>query len=237
MKPTLILLPGLMCDAIVWAPQVQALSAVANCVVPEYGTLNSLTAMAEHVLVTAPTQRFALAGHSMGGRVAFEVMRLAPERVERLALLDTGFHPMGQGVDGAAETDKRMALLALARRSGMRVMGQQWARPMVHPQYLETPLFDSILDMVERSSPAQFEAQIQALLARRDATPVMKDIHCPTLVLCGRDDAWSPPAQHERIHAAIAGSKLVVVDDCGHMSTMEQPLAVNAAFADWLESV
>ncbi|HOZ62909.1 MAG TPA: alpha/beta hydrolase, partial [Burkholderiaceae bacterium] len=100
MKPTLILLPGLMCDAIVWAPQVQALSAVANCVVPKYGTLNSLTAMAEHVLATAPTQRFALAGHSMGGRVAFEVMRLAPERAERLALLDTGFHPMGHGVDG-----------------------------------------------------------------------------------------------------------------------------------------
>jgi pimeloyl-ACP methyl ester carboxylesterase len=144
---------------------------------------------------------------------------------------------MGQAVDASAETDKRMAMLAQARRSGMRVMRQQWARPMVHPQYLETPLFDSILDMVERSSPAQFEAQIQALLARRDATLVMKTIQCPTLVLCGRDDAWSPPVQHERIHAAIEGSKLVVVDTCGHMSTMEQPQAVNAAFADWLESV
>jgi len=237
MKPTLLLLPGLMCDAIVWAPQVQALSHVANCIVPEFGTLNSLTAMAEHVLAMAPTPRFALAGHSMGGRVAFEVMRLAPERVERLALLDTGFHPMGQGVDGATETDKRMALLALARSQGMRVMGAQWARPMVHARYLDTPLFISILDMVERSSPAQFEAQIQALLGRRDAGPQMKDIHCPTLVLCGRDDAWSPPIQHERIHAAIAGSKLVVVDTCGHMSTMEQPQPVNAAFKDWLESV
>jgi pimeloyl-ACP methyl ester carboxylesterase len=233
--PTLMLLPGLMCDAAVWEPQVQALSGQANCLVPDWGHLASLTAMAEQVLATAPTQQFAMAGHSMGGRVAFEVMRLAPERVTRLALLDTGFHPVGAGVDGAAETAKRMALLALARASGMRAMAQQWAKGMVHPARLDTPLFESILDMVARSTPAKFEAQIQALLARRDATLSMAAITCPTLVLCGRDDAWSPPVQHERIHAAIAGSELVVIEVCGHMSTMERPEAVNASFASWLQ--
>jgi pimeloyl-ACP methyl ester carboxylesterase len=234
MKPTLMLLPGLLCDATVWAPQVHALGAMASCVVPAYGNLNSLAAMAAHVLATAPSERFSLAGHSMGGRVAFEVMRLAPERVERLALLDTGFQPLANGAPGAAEAAKRMALLSLAQREGMRAMGQQWAAPMVHPAQRDTPLFESILDMIERNPTERFEAQIQALLGRADAAPVMAEIACPTLVLCGQDDAWSPPEQHAQMHAQIAGSSLVVIPECGHMATMERPDAVTDAFTAWL---
>ncbi|MEO8122296.1 MAG: alpha/beta fold hydrolase, partial [Rhodoferax sp.] len=94
MKPTLMLLSGLMCDAAVWAPQCAALQAQAQCVVPDYGLRDSLAAMAQQVLAEAPTERFSLAGHSMGGRVALEVLRLAPQRVERLALLDTGTQPL-----------------------------------------------------------------------------------------------------------------------------------------------
>jgi pimeloyl-ACP methyl ester carboxylesterase len=234
MKPTLLLLPGLMCDAAVWAPQVQALSGTVHCVVPDYGLRDTLTAMAEHVLACAPDGRFSLAGHSMGGRVALEVLRLAPQRVERLALLDTGTHALAQGEDGERERAGRLALLSQARRQGMRTMGSQWARPMVHADQRDRPLFQSILDMLERSSADQFAAQINALLNRTDAGGLLPGITCPTLVLCGRDDAWSPPAQHETLHAAIPGAMLCILEQCGHMSTLEQAQAVNGAFAVWL---
>lgn len=232
MQGTLMLLPGLMCDAAVWEHQVAVLPA--RCVVPVWGLRNSLSDMALQVLQEAPTERFALAGHSMGGRVALEVMRLAPQRVERLALLDTGTHALADGEAGEKERAGRMTLLALARSRGMRALGEQWARGMVHPDQLDAPLFESILDMLERSSPDQFAAQIHALLNRPDAAPLLPGIECPTLVLCGRDDAWSPPPQHQAMHAAIAGSSLCLVDHCGHMSPMERPAEVSAAMADWL---
>jgi pimeloyl-ACP methyl ester carboxylesterase len=232
--PTLLLLPGLMCDASVWAPQVQALSGQAQCVVPDWGLTNSLTAMAQQVLDQAPTTQFALAGHSMGGRVALEVLRLAPERVSRVALMDTGTHPLAAGEAGEKERAGRMALLAQAQTQGMRPMGRQWLRGMVHPQVLETPLFESMLDMIERSSPAQFAAQIQALLGRPDAAPQLAAIQCPTLVLTGRQDLWSPPEQHERIARAIPGAELVIIEDSAHMVMLEQPQAVNAALKTWL---
>ena len=232
--PHLVLLPGLMCDAAVWQPQVDALRGQARCHVVDYGTRNSLRAMAEHVLATAPAPSFALAGHSMGGRVAFEVMRLAPERVTHLALLDTASHPLAEGDAGAAERAGRMELLALARTEGMRTMGRRWGVPMVHPDRVDTPVFDTMLDMIERCTPEIFEAQIQALLARPDAAPLLQTIRCPTLLLCGRDDQWSPPSRHEFMHRTVAGSTLVVVEHCGHMCTMEQPQPVTRALAAWL---
>lgn len=236
MKTPLVLLPGLMCDAAVWAAQVQALSPGAECHVPAYGQLDSLGAMADHVLATAPPGRFALAGHSMGGRIAFEVLRRAPQRVERLALLDTATHPLPDGEAGEAERAGRYRLLALSREHGMRAMAREWALGMVHPDRHGTPVFDAVLDMIERASPEIFEAQIRALLARPDAAPLLATIRCPTLVLCGRDDAWSPPARHAFMHERIAGSRLVVVEHCGHMSTMEQPDAVSEALQAWLET-
>jgi pimeloyl-ACP methyl ester carboxylesterase len=238
MSNTLLLLPGLMCDAAVWAPQVQALSGQARCEVVRYGLLDSLSAMAKHVLATAPTERFSLAGHSMGGRVALEVSRLAPERVERLALLDTGTHPLAPGEVGERERAGRMALLSQARRQGMRNMASLWARGMVHPDHRSTLVFESVLDMLERSSPEQFEAQINALLTRPDAAPLLPTITCPTLILCGREDTWSPPEQHAVMHAALptgaAPCELVIIEQCGHMCTMEQAPAVNEALARWL---
>ncbi|MFO6421120.1 alpha/beta fold hydrolase [Hylemonella sp. W303a] len=232
--PTLMLLPGLNCDAAVWAPQVAALKNQANCVVPAWGLRDSLTAMAEQALAEAPTERFALAGHSMGGRVALEVMRLAPQRVTHLALLDTGTHPLATGEAGEKEKAGRMALLKIAREQGMRTMAREWAKGMVHPDRIGSPLFEEVLDMFDRGSAAQYAAQINALLNRLDATPLLPKIQCPTLVLTGREDNWSGPAQHEAMAAAIAGATLVIVEHSGHMTTMEQPQAVNRAFAHWL---
>jgi len=231
---TLMLLPGLNCDAAVWAPQVAALQGWAHCVVPAWGLKDSLTAMAEQVLAEAPTERFSVAGHSMGGRVALEVMRLAPQRVERLALLSTGTHPLAAGEAGEKERAGRMTLLQIARTQGMRAMGQEWARGMVHADRISTPLFDEVLDMLARGSAEQYAAQINALLTRPDATPLLPHIQCPTLVLTGRQDSWSGPAQHEAMAAAIPGAQLVIVEHSGHMCTMEQPQAVNEALAAWL---
>lgn len=234
MATTLMLLPGLNCDAAVWAPQVAALKDQVNCVVPAWGLRDSLTAMAEQVLAEAPTERFAVAGHSMGGRVALEVFRLAPQRVERLALLSTGTHPLAAGEAGEKEKAGRLALLQIARTQGMRAMGQQWARGMVHRDRLDTPVFEEVLDMLERGSAEQYAAQINALLTRPDAGPLLPTIACPTLVLTGREDAWSGPAQHEAMAAAIPGAQLVIVEHCGHMCTMEQPQAVSEALTAWL---
>ncbi len=234
MKPILMLCPGLICDAAVWMPQVQALSATFDCVVVDYGLLDSLADMARQVLATAPTARFALAGHSMGGRVALEVMRLAPERVSHLALLDTGIHPLADREAGEKERAGRMALVQLASDKGMRAMGRQWLAGMVHADVLGSSLFESVLDMLERSSPAQFAAQTQALLTRPDAAEVLPDITCPTLVLAGEQDAWSPPAQHAAMADVLADAQLSIVAHCGHMSTLEQPEAVAQAMAQWL---
>jgi pimeloyl-ACP methyl ester carboxylesterase len=236
--PTLMLLPGLMCDAAVWTPLLPALQAHAECHVVAYGLRNSLTTMAQQVLDEAPTERFALAGHSMGGRVAMEVMRLAPHRVERLALLDTGTHTLAAGDAGERERAGRMVMLEQARTQGMRAMGQSWAKGMVHPSRLDTPVFEDILQMLERSNPAQFEAQQTALLGRRDATPQLPTLQCPTLILCGRQDGWSPPGQHQVMYRALGHlgeqATLRIIENCGHMCTMEQPQAVGEALVELL---
>jgi len=206
----------------------------ARCVVPAWGLRDSLTAMAEQVLAEVPTERFSVAGHSMGGRVALEVLRLAPQRVERLGLLSTGTHPLPAGEAGEKERAGRMLLLQIARTQGMRAMAQEWARGMVHPECIGTPLFDEVLDMLARGSAEQFAAQINALLNRPDAAPLLPTLQCPTLVLTGRQDSWSGPAQHEAMAAAIPNATLAIIEHSGHMCTMEQPQAVSEALGTWL---
>jgi len=231
----LVFLPGLLCDGAVWRHQQTAL-ARADTFVANYRQLRSITDMARMVLDAVPVQRFSLAGHSMGGRVALEVVRLAPQRVNRLALLDTGMDPIAPGDAGNQERNGRMALLELARREGMRSMGRQWARGMVHPSRVDSPVFEEVLDMLERQTPEIFEAQIHALLTRPNARDVLQTLQCPALFVCGRRDAWSLLARHEQMHAMCPGSRLVVIEDSGHMTTMERPDAVSRALADWLDS-
>lgn len=235
-KPHLVLVPGLLCDAAVWEQQARGLADVAESSIPNHGSLDSLEKMARAILDTAP-ERFAIAGHSMGGRVLFQVLRLAPERVTKVALLDTASTPRKAGAAGEEEAVQRYRLLDKARREGMRAMGAEWAQGMVHPNRLsDAALMNAILDMIERKSPDIFAAQIKALLERPDARPVLSEIGCPALVLCGRQDSWSVFAHHEEMAAMIPGSRLVAVEHCGHMSTMERPEEVTAALREWLTS-
>jgi pimeloyl-ACP methyl ester carboxylesterase len=232
---TLLLLPGLLCDADVWADQVEAIGSAVRCVVPSYHDLDSIEAMARRVLEHAPS-RFSLAGHSMGGRVALEVVRCAPFRVERLALLDTGYQARQAGEHGEQEARQRRHLVEVARDQGMHAMGAEWVRGMVHPARLaDRALMSRILAMIGRQTPRAHASQIQALLDRPDASDVLPRIRCPTLVACGREDAWSPVARHEAMAALIPGCALRVFADCGHMSTMEQPADVTAALRVWLQ--
>jgi pimeloyl-ACP methyl ester carboxylesterase len=235
--PHLILVPGLMCDADVWKNQTRELGPSTDITVPDHGSADSLGVMAQAIIARAP-ERFAIAGHSMGGRVALEVFRRAPERVQALALLDTAYAPRPAGAEGEDEAAKRYALLEIARRNGTRTMGAVWVQKMVHRDRLfETPLLDAILDMFGRKSCDTFAAQIKALLERPDAGPLLPEIKCPTMVLCGRQDSWSPVEVHEQMAARIPQSRLVVIEDCGHMSTMERPEEVTAAIQDWLTSL
>jgi pimeloyl-ACP methyl ester carboxylesterase len=227
--PTLVLLPGLLCDRDVWAPQIAALESDYEIVVPDLWGYDSFDAMAEAALAEAPA-RFSLAGHSMGGRVALEIMRRAPERVERLALLSTGVHPVRE-----AEVEPRLAQVALAEREGIEALVQEWLPPMLHPRHRDDPkLVGSIVSMWCRGTPEIFAKQIHAALHRRDLRPLLAGIRCPTLVIVGAEDTWSPPAQHNAIAAAIPNAELAIVPESGHMVTLEAPDRVNAELRRWL---
>jgi len=235
-KKSLFLVPGLLCDDTVWASQAAALADIAAVHVANNGDTDSLGVLAESIIAHAPP-RFALAGHSMGGRIALEVARRVPERLLGLALLDTGYEALAPGDAGEREATGRYALLAMARREGMRVMARTWLQGMVYPPRLtDEELVEPILDMFERRTPDQFALQIKALLTRPDAASVLPTLQCPTLVLCGREDAWAPPSRHDAMARMIRHGTLEIIPDCGHMSTLERPQAVNQAFRRWLES-
>ena len=228
--PTICLLPGLLCDATVWEPQVSALAGKGEVHVADLWGLNSFPAMAEKALAET-TGSLIVVGHSMGARVAFEMWRLAPERIARLALLSTGFHP-----PGPHEEPKRMALVKVAYDQGMDAVADRWLPPMVHPDRLhDEALMAPLRAMVRRATPQIFEGQQRAGLSRPDAGPYLDRIACPTLILVGREDGWSPVPQHEEMARRTKGSELVVAPHSGHMVTVEQPEAVNRALLGWLD--
>lgn len=218
-----------MCDAAVWEHQCANLSDLARIVVPDFRGFDSLTSMAEHVQASAPGS-YAVAGHSMGGRVALELFNLAPDRVTRLALLDTGVHPKTAG-----EEEIRQVYIDLAKQGGMQAVASKWITPMLHPNRIgDKDLIGRITAMVDRTTVEEFMGQIHALLNRPDASPYLPQIQCPTLLLAGRHDTWSPPDQHEAMLKKISHASLIIINYAGHMAPMERPEAVTNALRDWL---
>jgi pimeloyl-ACP methyl ester carboxylesterase len=231
-RPRVVALPGLLCDDAIWRIQADALVDVADVSIPDFSRLDDLTEMARASLAITEGQ-LDVVGHSMGGRVAFEVWRLAPERVRSLVLLDTGIHAAGPG-----EPSSRQRLLDVSAGAGMRALADAWLPPMVHPRRRDDAAFMApLVEMVLRATPEQHVRQIHALLARPDATPLLATITVPTLVVVGRQDQWSPVAQHEEIAAGITDSRLEIVEDSGHMVTVEQPQAVVTLLHDWIVSL
>jgi pimeloyl-ACP methyl ester carboxylesterase len=227
----LILVPGLLCDGAVWEHQIKALSQRYAIKVPDLTQFDRLEAMAAHILDIAP-ESFSIVGHSMGGRVALEVWRQAPDRVARLALLDTGVDPAS-----ADEPAKRQVMLDISAGQGMTALADAWLPPMVEAGRLERDeaLRATLYAMVERMSPAIHRAQIEALLYRPDAVPLLSQISCPVLVAAGENDLWSPPAQHRRIAEAIPGAEFTIFPEIGHMSPVEGPEVVTAALERWMQ--
>jgi pimeloyl-ACP methyl ester carboxylesterase len=229
MRQPLILLPGLLCDAALWAHQLAHLADLADMTVADLTQDESVDAIAARVLRAAPP-RFALAALSMGGYVAFAILRAAPERVTHLALLDTSAHP-----DTAEQTIRRKMLIGFARSGRFKGVTPKLLPLLVHPDRIDDrPLVDAVMAMAERVGLEAFLRQQRAIMARPDARPQLPAVAVPTLVVCGRQDALTPLDRSEAIAGSIPGARLTIIEQCGHLSTMERPEAVSAALRAWL---
>ena len=228
-KIPLILLPGLLCDRALWEPQIVALADIAECSVADLTQADSMAGMAAGVLRGAP-ERFALAGLSMGGYVSFEIMRQAPERVLRLALLDTSAR-----ADTPERLKQRKEQLSLCDRGEFVGVTRRLLPSWIHPEHMkDEALVEAVTTMTRRVGRDAFCRQVTAIMNRPDSRPGLARIQCPTLVLCGHEDQATPPELHREIAADIADARLAIVPECGHLSTMEKPEAVNRELRRWL---
>lgn len=225
----LVLVPGSLCDERVWQNQVRDLGDLAEITVAHLHGHDSIVGMAEAALAEAP-ERFALAGFAMGGRVALEMMRRAPERIARLALIDSSVHPIAAG-----EAERRQPQIDLARREGMIAFARWWSPQIVHSSRREDAEYMGLLEaMADSFTPAEYEQEVHALLNRPDAAEVLRDISVPTLVLYGTEDMLSGLARNQQIADAIPGAKLVAIEGTGHFPMLEKPEEVTAAMREWL---
>ena len=233
-KPDLLLLPGMLCDMASWEAQITALDDCCKSRVVSFGDANSIEAMAEIALAGAP-DRFALAGHSMGGRVAQAIYRRVPRRVTKLALLATDFRGHAGDSERRAEAARRDEMIARVSLVGLAEFARDWARQVVSPSRLEdVPLLTAVAEMMARHTPEQLAAQTWAGLTRPDFTDLLPTISCPTLIIAGDEDALRPVAVHREMAGLIPRSHLTVLPQCGHMVTMERPELTAAAIRRWL---
>jgi pimeloyl-ACP methyl ester carboxylesterase len=228
-KPGLVLLPGLLCDSALWQAQIDRFGGGFEIMVADLTRDASVRAMAGRVLASAPDS-FALAGLSMGGYVVQEILREAPARVRRVALLDTSAR-----ADSEEQIARRHALIALAKTGKFKGVTPRLLPLLIHPARLDDRrLTGTVMAMAERVGQAAFLRQQQAILGRPDGRADLARVTCPALVLCGRDDALTPPALSAEMTRAMPNARLVVVEECGHLAPLEQPDAVNQAFEEWL---
>jgi pimeloyl-ACP methyl ester carboxylesterase len=228
-RTPLFLLPGLLLDEALWAPQLSALKDIADMTVADLTPYDSMAAMARSVLDKAP-QSFALAGLSMGGYAAFEIMRQAPERLTRLALLDTSARP-----DTPEQTQDRRALISMCDKGEFKGVTPRLLPRWIHPSRInDKALTETVMSMTARVGRDAFVREQTAIMGRPDSRPGLSRIRCPTLVLCGHEDLATPVELHREMAADIPNARLVVVPECGHLSPLERPEAVNAALRSWL---
>lgn len=232
LNPPLILIPGLLLTADLWRDQMRDLTDVADVsVAVEQTQHDSMAAIAVAILARAPA-RFALAGLSMGGYVALEIMRQAPERVTRLALLDTSAR-----ADTPEQIATRRGLIELAERGNFKGVTPRLLPMLVHPSRLgDKLLVERIMTQAAAVGRESFFRQQRAIMGRIDSRPYLRAIRCPTLVLCGREDQITPPDRHMEIAAGIPDSRLVVIENCGHLAPMERAERVTAELRRWLST-
>jgi pimeloyl-ACP methyl ester carboxylesterase len=228
-RETLMLVPGLNCTEALFRPQIEALSEDYDIRVADHRQDETIPTIAVRILASAP-ERFAIAGLSMGGYISLEVLRQAPRRVTRLALLDTTARP-----DTEEGRKNRERLIALAQSGRFEeVHAALWQR-LVHPsRYGDKALEGVVIEMMRDTGPEAFVRQQRAIMGRPDSRPMLPAIEIPTLVLVGDGDAITPPEMAREMAEAIEWASLVVVPDCGHLSSLERPEAVNQALSAWL---
>jgi pimeloyl-ACP methyl ester carboxylesterase len=231
---TLILLPGMVCDRASWAPVLASVENIADCRVADYGNRQSLTDMAASVLASAP-ERFSLAGHSMGGRVAMEICRLAPERVSRLCLIATEHTAKPGGEAGQKETSARLGMLDLARSKGMRAMAEAWAPGLLADAAKANPEpLGSLIEMIADQPVERLQAHITAGESRPDSTRALENLVCPVLLIAGAEDTLRPASVMADMASLMPGCRFETIPDCGHMPMMEQPDLVGKLLQKWL---
>jgi pimeloyl-ACP methyl ester carboxylesterase len=224
-----MLVPGLLCSARLYAGQIAALWRFGPVTVADHRHDDTMEAIARRILDTAPP-RFALAGLSMGGYIALSIVRLAPERVDRIALLDTSARP-----DTPQQSERRRVLIALAQSGRFAEIADLLWPIFVHrDRQGDTELHGIVRTMAEETGAEVFVRQQHAIMTRPDARPMLGSIKCPALLLVGDGDELTPPELSQEIAAAVAGARLVTVPNCGHLSTLERPDAVNRALAEWM---
>ena len=225
----IVLVPGLNCSPRLYAEQIPALWQSGPVTIADHRGDETMAGIARQILADAPP-RFALAGLSMGGYVALAIMREAPERVDRLALLDTGAR-----ADTPEQSERRKLQIEMALSGRFaEIPDLQWPF-LVHKNHQNDEALKRLVRlMAEETGPEAFARQQRAIMTRPDSRSTLAAIRCPTLVLVGEGDQLTPPELAKEIHSLVSGSRLVVVPDCGHLSAIERPAAVTQALAEWI---
>ena len=222
------MLPGLLCDAALYRVQIEALADLAAVFVPDLTLDNSIKEMASRVLTVAP-DRFSLAALSMGGYVAFEIMRQAPERVERLALMAASASP-----DTQARREERLRSMESIHLGRFVGITQRLLPQLIHAERVSDKIGQEVRAMAERVGRDAYLRQQEAILTRADSRPDLADIAVPTIVIVGQDDVLTPPSEARTIHEGVFGSALIVLPDCGHLPAMERPDEVSVLLRSWI---
>jgi pimeloyl-ACP methyl ester carboxylesterase len=223
-----LLIPGLACTSRLFEPQIPALWQLGPVMVANHTTADSVAALAQAVLDNAPP-RFNLIALSMGGYISFEILRRSPERVAKLALLDTASH-----ADLPEQSERRRKLIGLAEQGKLIEINDALWPVLVHEQRQNDRALRAIVDeMMLMTGAAAFVRQQQALITRPDSRPTLATIRSPTLVIVGDGDKLTPPKVNQEIADGIPGARLKTVANCGHLSSLEHPEAVTKLLADW----
>jgi pimeloyl-ACP methyl ester carboxylesterase len=226
----IILVPGLTCSPRIYAPQIPALWQAGPIILANHIRDNTMSGIAKRILDEAPAE-FAIAGHSMGGYICLEVMRQAPQRVKRLALLSTSASP-----ETPQASERRRGWIAETKAGGYHAVLDKLYANFVHPSRLKDASLQQIVrDMADDVGPDAFIGQLEAIMSRADTRPLLPSIKCPTLILTSDTDNMVPNAFSTELAEGIPGAKLVVIPDCGHLVQLEKPEATTAAMLDWLK--
>ncbi|MGJ5175974.1 alpha/beta fold hydrolase [Bradyrhizobium oligotrophicum] len=225
----LVLVPGLISSPRIYAPVIPALWRLGPVMIANHIRDDAMAAIARRILAEAPL-RFALAGHSMGGYIAFEIMRQAPERVSKLALINTQARP-----DTPEASARRRTMITRARDGDYHGVVDELFSGFVHPSRQDDPRLRQLVhDMADEVGVDGFVRQLTAIMSRPDSRPTLTAIRCPTLILTGDTDNTIPNSLSKEMADEIAGSWLVVLENCGHLPQPEQPEETAQALMEWL---